>query len=123
MKKCGITVKTIDKWITENDKKISTSAWLMYEKADREYAATLSIEFNEECATTTQRLSLVPRACERLATKTTLLPTCTSQTVGQRSTNNRVIADTGSYYVPAFYYAIFSTQTSWVYFVLYLRGD
>ena len=40
MKKHGITVKTI----TENDKKISTSAWLKYEKADREYAVTLSIE-------------------------------------------------------------------------------
>ena len=39
MKKRRITVKTI----TENNK-ISTSAWLKYEKADREYAATLSIE-------------------------------------------------------------------------------
>ena len=47
IKKRGIMVKTIDKWITENDKKISTPAWLKYEKADREYAATLSIEFNE----------------------------------------------------------------------------
>ena len=48
MKKHGITVKKIDKWITKSDKEISTSAWLKYEKADRDYAATLSIEFNEK---------------------------------------------------------------------------
>ena len=44
MKKHGIKVKKIDKWITENDKKISTLAWLKYEKADRGYAVTLSME-------------------------------------------------------------------------------
>jgi len=86
MKKHGITVKTIDKWITESNKEISTSAWLKYEKANREYAATLSTEFNEklhvrceECVTTTQHSSLVSRTCERLATKTMLLPTYTSE--------------------------------------------
>ena len=26
--KRGVTVKTVDKWITESDKEISTSAWL-----------------------------------------------------------------------------------------------
>ena len=33
------------------------------------------------------------------------------QSVGQQSTNNRVIADTGSCYMPAFHHAIFSTHT------------
>ena len=34
------TTSKVDKWITQSDKQISMSAWLKYEKADREYVAT-----------------------------------------------------------------------------------
>ena len=43
---------TVDKWITESDKEISTSALFKYGKVDRKYVATLKcsvyIEFNEK---------------------------------------------------------------------------
>ena len=53
-KKRGVSVKTVQNWITESDREMSTSAWLkyMYEKADRDYVATLKcsmcIQFNEK---------------------------------------------------------------------------
>ena len=51
-KKCGVTVKTVDKWISESDRAMDTSVWLRYEKVDREYIATLKCcvcaEFNEK---------------------------------------------------------------------------
>ena len=40
-KKRCVTVKTVEKWITESDKELNTSVWLKYEKADREYVTTL----------------------------------------------------------------------------------
>ena len=48
-KKRGVSVKTVQKWITESDREMSTSAWLKYEKADRDYVATLKCSmFNEK---------------------------------------------------------------------------
>ena len=51
-KKRGVSVKMVQKWITESDREMSTSAWLKYEKADRDYVATLKcsmcIQFNEK---------------------------------------------------------------------------
>ena len=51
-KKPGVSVKTVQKWITESDREMSTSAWLKYEKADCDYVATLKcsmcIQFNEK---------------------------------------------------------------------------
>ena len=42
----------VQKWITESDREMSMSAWLKYEKADRNYVATLKcsmcIQFNEK---------------------------------------------------------------------------
>ena len=40
-KKRGVSAKTVEKWIAKNDKPLSTSTWLKYDKADREYVATL----------------------------------------------------------------------------------
>ena len=51
-KKRGVTVKTVDKWISESDRTMDTSVWLRYEKVDRKYIATLKCcvcaEFNEK---------------------------------------------------------------------------
>ena len=52
-KKRGISVETVvQKWITESDREMSTSVWLKYEKADRNYVAMLKcsmcIQFNEK---------------------------------------------------------------------------
>ena len=40
-KKRGVSAKTVEKWIAENDKALSTSTRLKYDKPDREYVATL----------------------------------------------------------------------------------
>ena len=40
-KKRGVTAKTVDKWIAENDKVLNTTTWLRYDKLDREYVASL----------------------------------------------------------------------------------
>ena len=40
-KKRGLTMKTVDKWIVDNDKTLNTTTWLKYDKVDREYVATL----------------------------------------------------------------------------------
>ena len=65
------------------------SVWLRYDKVDRgtwlasrSHAAVFQLNSTrsfEECATTTLHLLSVQRTCERLATKITLLPTCTSE--------------------------------------------
>ena len=51
-KKRGVSAKTVEKWIAENDKALSTSTWLKYDKADCEYVATLKcsvcIEFQDK---------------------------------------------------------------------------
>ena len=39
--KRGVMARTVDKWIVENDKALNTATWLKYDKADREYVATL----------------------------------------------------------------------------------
>ena len=50
--KWGVLAKTVEKWIAENNKALSTSTWLKYDKADREYVATLKcsvcIEFQDK---------------------------------------------------------------------------
>ena len=42
----------VERWIAENDKALSTSTWLKYDKADRKYVATLKcsvcIEFQDK---------------------------------------------------------------------------
>ena len=51
-KKRGVSAKMVEKWIAENDKALSTSTWLKYDKADCEYVATLKcsvcIEFQDK---------------------------------------------------------------------------
>ena len=51
-KKRGVSAKTFEKWIAENDKVLSTCTWLKYDKADCEYVATLKcsvcIEFQDK---------------------------------------------------------------------------
>ncbi len=34
-KKRAVTIKTVEKWIVDNDKSLNTATWLKYEKADR----------------------------------------------------------------------------------------
>ena len=34
-------MKSVDKWIVDNDKTLNTTTWLKYDKVDREYVATL----------------------------------------------------------------------------------
>ena len=43
--KRGVTTKTVDKWITDNDKTLNTVTWLKYSKSDCEHVATLAIMF------------------------------------------------------------------------------
>ena len=48
MKKLGVSVKTVQKCITESDRDISMSAWLKYAKADRDYVVTLKCSIKEK---------------------------------------------------------------------------
>ena len=41
-KKRGVTARTVDKWIAENDRALNTTTWLQYDRVDREYIATLT---------------------------------------------------------------------------------
>jgi len=55
-KKHGVTTKTVDKWIADNDKTLNTTTWLKYDKADREHVATLKcsvcFRFNDKLLST-----------------------------------------------------------------------
>ena len=42
-KKPKVSVKMVQKWITESDRETSMSAWLQYEKADRNYVVALKV--------------------------------------------------------------------------------
>ena len=48
MKKLGVSVKSVQKWITESDRDISMSAWLKYAKDDRDYVVMLKCSINEK---------------------------------------------------------------------------
>ena len=48
MKKLGVLVKSVQKWITESDRDIGTSAWLKYAKDDHDYVAMLKCSTNEK---------------------------------------------------------------------------
>ena len=48
MNKLGVSVKSVQKWITESDRDISMSAWLNYAKADHDYVVTLKCSINEK---------------------------------------------------------------------------
>ena len=48
MKKLRVPAKLFQKWITESDRDISTSAWLKYAKADRDYVVMLKCSINEK---------------------------------------------------------------------------
>ena len=50
-KKWGVSAKTIEKWIAKNNKALSTSTWLKYDKADCEYVATLKCSCASSCKT------------------------------------------------------------------------
>ena len=56
-KKWAVSAKMVEKWIAGNDKALSTSTWLKYDKADHEYVATLKcsvcIEFQDKLRGTT----------------------------------------------------------------------
>ena len=41
-KKRGVTARTVDKWIAENDRALNTTTWLQYDRVDHEYVATLT---------------------------------------------------------------------------------
>ena len=40
-KKHGVTMKTVDKWIAENNKALNTTTWLQYDRKDHEYVASM----------------------------------------------------------------------------------
>ena len=40
-KKRGVTMKTVDKWIAENDKALNMTTWLQCDRKDREYVASM----------------------------------------------------------------------------------
>ena len=42
-KKRGVTARTVDKWIAENDRVLNTTTWLQYDQVDREYVVTLTV--------------------------------------------------------------------------------
>ncbi len=68
-KKRGVTARTVDKWIAENDKVLSTATWLTYNKVGREYVATL------ECSVC---INYVPRtSC--VALETSIQPLSSAQ--------------------------------------------
>ena len=50
--KWGVTIKSVNKWIVENDKQLDTTTWLCYEKADQEHMLSLKcsicIQFQEK---------------------------------------------------------------------------
>jgi len=50
--KRGVTIKSVNKWIAENDKQLDTTTWLCYEKADQEHMLSLKcsicIRFQEK---------------------------------------------------------------------------
>ena len=39
--KRAVTINTVNKWIAENDKKLGTTAWLCYDKANRDHVSAL----------------------------------------------------------------------------------
>ena len=39
--KWAVTIKSVDKWISENDKQLGTTVWLCYDKADHEHMSAL----------------------------------------------------------------------------------
>ena len=39
--KCSVTINTVNKWIAENGKKLSTTTWLCYDKANRDSVSAL----------------------------------------------------------------------------------
>ena len=39
--KRAVTINTVNKWIAENDKKLGTTAWLCYDKVNRDHVSTL----------------------------------------------------------------------------------
>ena len=41
VKKRGITSRTVDQWIAENDKAINTTKWLQFDRLDRGYVSSL----------------------------------------------------------------------------------
>ena len=41
-------MKTVERWIADSDEGLGTSTWLKYEKADREYVATLKCSMCKE---------------------------------------------------------------------------
>ena len=40
-KKRAVNRRTVEKWVTENDKSLTTSVWLKFDMADRDHVATL----------------------------------------------------------------------------------
>ena len=58
-KKPRVLVKMVQKWVTESDREMSMFAWLQYEKADRDYVATLKVLYVHSVQT---------RSCETCAT-------------------------------------------------------
>ena len=50
-KRRAVTRRTVEKWITENDRKLNTSVWLKFHMADREHVASLKYSVCSEFST------------------------------------------------------------------------
>ena len=42
-KKRGVTAKTVDKWIADNDRALNTTTWLKYDRVGREFVSVFSV--------------------------------------------------------------------------------
>ena len=86
-KKRGVTTKTVDKWITENDKALNTTMWLQCDRKDREYVASMKCTISVSVIkigfvvleTTTQLLSHAGSTNLRTSLRTMPNPICTSE--------------------------------------------
>ena len=61
-KQQGLTIKTVQRWMSKNDKALSTTAWMTFDNLDREYATALKcsvcIHFNEQLRGTRRKVGL-----------------------------------------------------------------
>ena len=52
-------MKTVDKWIADNDKTLNTTTWLKYDKADRDLEAGLDLHTGSAADTTPRSYDLL----------------------------------------------------------------
>ena len=58
-KKRGLTIQTVKKWVTDNEKELNTTLWLTYDRLDRDHVSALKckvcIQFEDQPETSTPR--------------------------------------------------------------------